>query len=539
MPDRRGALAAALLAVSVLTACSTSAPSPLQSESVSLADDQTLRVRVAEGPRTLDPALVTDERELAVVRQFSEPLLKPAPDLRDVQGAAAETYDISPDGLTWTFHLRANARYSDGQAVKAQDFVLAWRRLIDPRSQAPHGSIFAGFVRGGLEAQSLGPRADAGAVDAALSQLGIKAVDDLTLEITTPEPAGSLRWVATMPEGGPLRGDLLKAPGEVGNGPFHVTQSTSTRVTMAPNPDYWGGRPTLNRLEVDISASDSAGLTLFQTQQVGALTGVPDPLPARFTKNLRQVPELTTFWVDFNTGQAPFDNPRVRLAFTQSIDRGALVTDLFHGRAVPSTTLVPAGMRGYHPENGQAQAFNAGGAKALLDQSGVKSDQLNGLVMITRDDQVSRDLAGALAGQLNRALGVTFNVQALKTADYNKRLQAGDFSLAGPEGWTADYPDEQAFFDLFRSTDGNNGARWRNSRYDALVKQADVETSLDRRDQLFNQAEQLLVQDAPVAFLVQRYDPYLLQPYVRGVRSSSVDEWPGAAYSSLIYIAAH
>lgn len=533
-------MAAVLVGLSLLTAaCLTAAPAPLQSQSVSLADDQTLRVRLPAGPRSLDPAMVTDEREEAAVRQFSEPLLKPSPDLRDVQGAAAESYDISPDGLTWTFHLRANGRYADGQPVRAADFVYAWRRLIDPRTAAPHGSLFAPYVRGGVEAESLSPKSADARIEAALNNLGLKAVDDLTFQVTLPEPGGALRWLATLPEGGPLRPDMLQSPGTLGNGPFHVVDASPTRLVMTPNPDYWGGRATLNKLELDFIDSDSSALTLFREHQLGETTSAAQTVPPSLRKYLHQVPELTSFWMDFNTEKPPFDNTKVRQAFAQAVDRAALVADAFHGRAEPITTLVPNGMRGFHPENGQPQQSDANAARALLDQSGVSRDQLNQVAMITRDGPAERELANALAAQLDHALGISINVQPLAAADYAKRLRAGDFALAAPEGWTADYPDEQDFFDLFRSTDGNNGARWRNARYDQLVRLADTETSLDRREQLYNQAEQLLVQEAPVAFLVQRYDATLVQPYLRGLRPTAVDEWPGSAYSTLIYLAAH
>lgn len=506
---------------------------------MSLADDQTLRVRLPEAPRTLDPALVTDEREEAAVRQFSEPLLRPTADLHDVQPAAAESFDLAADGVTWTFHLRANGRYADAQAVRAQDFVAAWRRLIDPRTAAPRGSLFAAYVQGGEQLQSLGPKASDTALQAALDHLGLKAVDELTFQVTTPQPSGGLRWIATLPEGGPFRPEMQKTPGELDNGPFRVTDSSPSRIVLVPNPNYWAGRSTLNKLVLDFTSSDSAALAAYRAGQLDMLVRPPDSLDTALRKDLRQTAELTNFWIDFNTLQAPFDNAKVRQAFAEAIDRTALVNELFHGRAAPATTLVPEGMRGYHPENGMPQESSAAAAHALLDQSGASKEQLAQLSLIVRDRPLDRAIADAVAAQLNRNLGVTVTVQPLNAGDYFKRLSGGDFALAGPEGWTADYPDQQNFFDLFRSIDGNNGAHWRNARYDSLVKLADTETSLDRRDQLYNQAEQLLVQESPVAFLVQRHPAALIKPYVRSVRTAAVDEWPGATYSSLLYIAAH
>jgi oligopeptide transport system substrate-binding protein len=529
--------AAAALAVLVAAACSTSAPAPLRTKSQSLAAEQAIHIRLPDGPRSLDPALAQDEREMAIVRQFSEPLLKPTSDLRDVQPAAAEAYDLSPDGLTYTFHLRANSRYADGQTVKAQDFVYAWRRLIDPRTAAPHADFFATLVQGGEEANALDPRQDADRVDPALDKLGLKAVDDATFQLRLAVPGGYGKWIATLPEAGPLRPDMLKAPGTNGNGPYRVSETARDHVTLTPNPSYWAGRTTISTLTFTFGA-DAAAVARYRAGDLDVIVSPPDPLVAGAT-DVVKLPELTTFWIDFNTARAPFTDSRVRLAFAQAIERDAIVSDPFKGRAGSATTLIPRGMRGYRPEDGKPQETNPTGAKQALDGIGVPKDQLIALPMIVRDRPLDRALADAIATQMSRNLGVSIAVQPLNAADYGRRLRAGDFALAGPTGWTADYPDQRDFFDLFTSTNGNNGAGWRNARYDSLVRLADTESDDGRRDALYNQADQLLVQEAPVAFVAQRWNWSLVKPYVKGAPLTAADEWPGATYSNLLYVAAH
>ncbi len=529
-------LAAGLAAL--LAACSTSVPAPLKSQSQSLANDQTLRVRVADPPRSLDPAKVEDQRELAVVQQFSEPLLKPGAGMRDVQPAAAQSYDISPDGLTWTFHLRANGRYASGQQVRAADFVFAWRRLMDPRTSAPHEALFARVVKGGEVAQAADP-SDGPRVEAALDGLGIRAVDDLTLQITTREPAAELKWIATLPEGGPMRPDMVGQPGVDGNGPFRVQDSSPDHTTLVPNSYYWAGRPTLAKIVVDYGENLRAAAIRYTAGGFEEVVDPPDPIEPAARRDVFRVPELTTFWFAFNTSRAPFDNPRVRQAFAMAIDREAIVAGVFHGRAEPATSLIPRGMRGFHPEYGRPQESNPAAARQLLDQAGIPKEQLTALPMIVRDRDFDRQFAGEVAAQLLHVLGVGVAVQVLSPADYSKRLRAGDYALAGPTGWTADYPDQQDFFDIFRSSDGNNAARWRNPRYDALVKLADTEINDEKRDQLYGQAHQLLEQESPVMFVAQRDDWSLVKPYVRGVTAEPVDAWPGAVSSALLYIAAH
>ncbi len=531
----------ALLAVAAVAnaaaACTTSVPAPLKSQSQSLAGDQTLRVHLPEAPRSLDPALGLDEREQAVVSQFSEPLLKGQSGLRDVQPAAAESYSVSPDGTTWTFRIRANARWSDGQPVRAQDFVYAWKRLIDPRTAAPHADWFAGVVKGGVEAAALDAH-DSARVDAALGALGLSAPDDQTFQVTAPQPVPQLKWIATLAEGGPERPDLVARPGGVGNGPFHVSDASKDHTTLVPNPSYWAGRTTLSKLVFDYS-SEASALSRFRSGELEVLAGVTGTVTPSLRHDLVRLPEPTVFWLDFNVDRPPFTDPRVRQAFAEAIDRDLVTAEGFAGRAQPATTLIPNGLRGYHPDYGKPEEFNPSAAKQLLDQAQVTHEQLANIPLIVRDRAFDKQIADVVASQLQRNLGVTVTVQPLSIADYTKHLHQGDFGLAGPTGWTADYPDQQDFFDVFQATNGNNGARYRSQRYDSLVRAADIETSDDKRDQLYSQAAQLLEQDTPVTFLVQRERWGLVQPYVKGGQPVPIDNWPGQTYSASLWIAAH
>ena len=516
------------VAAGFLVACAPSAPPPLISQSQSLASDQTLHVHLESPPRSLDPALAIDGQELGVVRLFAEPLLKPSRDGQNVVPAAASSYDVSDDGLTWTFHLRANGRYSDGQPVRAADFAGAWRRLIDPRTSAPNASFFATAVRGGETANAL-DASDQQRVQAALDGLGLQAPDDYTFVVTSPLPLGSVRWIATLPEGAPWRADMAVRPGTIANGPFFVEDGSPGHVVLAPNPNYWGGRPTLSRVAFAFG-SDPA--------PADVLAPAPEGTDAH-AKGLVAASELTSFWVAFNTERAPLDNGKVRLAIATALARDEIATTVFKGRAAPTTVLIPPGMRAHRPDDGHLQDANLATARQLLDQSGVARDQLVALPLIVANLPVDVAFANQVATQVGRDLGVTMAVQPLSAADYAKRLRAGDFALAAPRGWTADYADPSGFFDLFRSNDGNNVSRWRNARYDQLVRLADTTVDSDRRDAVYAQADQLLVSEAPAAFAVDRFSWSLVKPWVRGAASTPGEEWPGATNAGAIYIASH
>ncbi len=531
-------LLAGVLAAVLGAACSTSVPAPLRSQSQSLAGDQTLRVLLPEAPRSLDPALAQDEREEAVVSQFSEPLLRLQSNLHDVQPGAAESFSVAPDGVTWTFRIRPGARWSDGQPVRAQEFVNQWRRLIDPRTGAPHADLFASVVRGGEAAAALDAH-DSARVDAALAALGLSAPDEQTFVVVTPDGSPRLQWIATLPEGGPWRADLQVHPGTVGNGPFHVTEAGRDRTSLAPNPNYWAGRTTLSKLVLEYGADTATATSRYRAQEIDIAGNLTGPIDRSVRSDVVRMPELTVFWMDFNVERPPFIDARVRTAFAEAVDRDAIASEGLGGGAIPATTLIPNGMGGFHPEYGKPQEGNPAAARQLLDSAQVPHDQLEAIPMIVRDRPFDRAVAGLVAAQVQRNLGVTINVQPLSVADYTKRLRAGDFELAGPTGWTADYPEPGDFFAIFESDNGNNGSRYRSPRYDALVRLAGTELNGDRRDQLYGQAAQLLEQDSPVIFLVQRQRVSLVRPYVKGARRLPVDPWPGASSSGSIWIASH
>lgn len=543
MVSRPRRLGACLLVAALFgSACSNSAPNGLRAPSLSLASNQTLRVRLGGAPAHLDPALASSPSELAVVRQLAEPLLRPAPDLSDLEPAAAASYDISADGLNYTFHLRENGRYSDGQPVRAQDFVLAWRRVIDPRTGSPWADLFATVTRGGVEAEALDPALDAGRLPTVLAGIGIRALDDLTLELTLPQPMAWARWIAALPAGAPVRAEALTRPGwadhpetSIGNGPFKLASASANEISLGPDLSYWGGRPTLSRLQFLVVPKDAEAVAMFERGEL-ELAGIGSADPAG-NQELVRTAELTTFWLAFNTSQPPFDSARVRLALSQAVDRQVVIQSAFQGRGVASTGLLPRGIPGFQP--GSAQQFNPESSRQNLDAAGVARDQLGPIRLLVVDVLPDKAVAEVVAQELKRNLGLTITVEAVAPGVYSKRLLAGDFDLAGPQGWTADYPDPQNFYDLFRSSDGRNRSRWRSQRYDLVVRQADAERDQGRRQQLYQQAEQQLEQQAPALFLTQRTTSALARSYVHGSVRTALDEWPGSLYAQRIYLTQH
>jgi oligopeptide transport system substrate-binding protein len=544
------ALSLALTVVASVTACNSGS----LTQGPKLATDQTLRVMLTDQPASLDPGQTQYAYETAVLRAISEPLLKPTADLSAVVPAAAQSYDVANGGSVFVFHLRSTAGYSDGTAVKAQDFVYAWQRLIDPRLASPEGTFFAGTILNGDKVSNLDPQRDAANIDAALNTLGLKALDDNTFQVTLSQPDPAFIWLAAMPAAAPVRQDVVKKSGDkwaaspdtlITNGPFKVSDMVAKdHITVVPNPHYWGARPTLTAINFEVMNDGAAALAKYRSGaldeiavQPAQASGVAGDTGLKL--DLVKTPDLTEFWLTFRVSASPTNNAKLRLAIAQAIDRNAFVAQIFQGQGAPAETFIPKGMHGYSPAL-SAQKFDVAQARASLAASGVSAAQLATLKFsYDQTSDFGKATANFIHDQLKANLGINLVLQGLDANTLASNLGSGDFQLAGPMGWSADYPDPADWYDYFLTTSSNNTALYQNQQYDNFVRVARTDVQPDRRDQEYQQAQQMLVDDAPVAFLAQSVSWFLVRPYVRGVVTSPVDEWPGALAPARISIAPH
>ena len=540
-----------IAALAVLVAAAACQPGVTTGEK--LAQDQTLRVQLEDQPSSLDPGQTQYTYETAVLRAISEPLLKPSADLSGVVAAAAQSFEVNSSGTAYVFHLRPNAKYWDGTPVRAQDFVFAWQRLIDPRLAAPDETLFADAVLNGDRVSLMDPQRDAATIDAALGTLGLKAIDDNTFQVQLAEADPAFMWLATLPAGAPIPKDEVTKNGDtwaaspqtlLTNGPFHVTQmATNDHITVERNPYYWGSRPTLSRIDFEVVNDGALALTKFKNGELDDISVQPAQASAvsgdaSLTRQLIKTPSLTVFWLVFRVNSPPLDNPKLRQALAQAIDRSAFVAQVFQGEGQPAETFIPKGMHGYAPDL-MTQKFDVAQARASLAASGFSANQ----VSLTFSYDQSSDFAKATAmfvhDQIKANLGVELNLQGLDANTLASRIDGGQFQIAGPRGWTADYPDPADWFDIFQTTSSYNVSLWQNQQYDNFVRVARTDIQPARRDQEYMQAQSMLVGDTPVAFLAQTVSWELVAPYVRGIVTSPVDEWPGALAPGKLSIAPH
>src|SRR5579859_1407630 len=410
------------------TACNN----PVLTQGPRLAKTQALRVLLDDQPQSLDPGQSQYSFENAVLRVIGEPLLKPLPDLSGVTPAAAESYDVTNNGTQYVFHLRKTGQWWDGTPVKAQDFVYAWRRLIDPRLAAPTGTFFAGAIYNGDKVSILDPQRDAAKIDAGLQSLGLAAVDDHTFQVTLSHPDPAFVWLAAMPSAAPVRQDVVTANGDkwslaadtlMSNGPYKVTEIVAKdHITVGLNPLYWGPKPTITGITFEIVNDGAAALDKFKSGDLDVMDVQPAQASAvggdaQLSKRLVKAPDLTVYWMAFHVTSPRLANPRVRLALAEAIDRKAYVDQIFSGQGQPAETFIPQGMNGYAGDLAGAQKFDVAQARASLASAGMSAGQLSG-VRFSFDK--SSDFATATAkfvhDQLQTNLGVNI---ALDPVDRN------------------------------------------------------------------------------------------------------------------------
>jgi oligopeptide transport system substrate-binding protein len=305
-------------------------------------------------------------------------------------------------------------------------------------------------------------------------------------------------------------------------------------VTLVPNPNYWGGPPHLQKIVEWFIEDANTAYAKYQTGDLDAITvPVADVDAVRndptLSKQAKVYPKLTTFWMTFNAAEAPFNNQDVRMAFAKSVDRDKLNKDVQHGIQQSILSFIPKGMAGYDNSD-NAQSFDPAAAKALLQKAGVTADQLNKFKLLTRNTTRNQTLNQFIVQQWNTNLGLNMQLEVVDSKTVTDRVRKGQFDIYGPDGWGADYPDQQDWFDIYL-TNSCHGLNWgcvQNNGglqgYDALVQKADTELDQNQRNADYQTAQKMLIDQAAVAFLFQDYEYNLIKPHVGGLKITASDD---------------
>ena len=479
------------------------------------------RMNLSTEPPTLDWSLATDGVSITVIENLMEGLTQFDDQLRP-QPAIAKRWTVSPDGKTYTFYLKDDVSWTDGKPVTAHDFEYAWKRLLDPKTAAEY-AYFLYDVQNAYEFNS-GKIKDPDAV-------GVKALDSLTLEVHLKKPIVFFPSITAFTGTYPQRKDLIERYGDhwteakylVTNGPFRLTGwRHEYKLTLAANPGYYAGRPLLDLVEMFVVNDRTTALTLYETGDLDLVNLPPEAIPYyRKASDYTQALLLRGNYYGFNVTKKPFDDARVRRAFSMAIDRTEFPRVL-QGGEIPTSSWIPKGMLGYNAEIGLK--FDPSAARQLLTEAGYPDGKnLPSISLVYNTDLVNSLIAQNIQAQWKRNLNVQANLDNEEWKVFLKRLKTDPpqiFRLS----WGADYPDPDNFMVLFTTDSGNNRTHWGNGRYDELIAKAAAETQPERRRSMYDEAQRILTQqDVPIMPLFIAVQNLLVKPYVQGLKLNEME----------------
>jgi oligopeptide transport system substrate-binding protein len=479
---------------------------------------RTLHINLKTEPPTLDWTLATDSTSIQVIEQIMRGLTSMGPDLVP-QPALAERWDVSPDGLVYTFSLRRDVVWSDGVPLEASQFVYAWRRLLAPAT----GAEYAYFLYPVKHAQAL----NEGRLDDPTA-LGVRALDRHTLRVELERPLVYFPSLTTFMITFPGRQDLVERhgarwtePGQLASlGPFVLEEwRHEYRLTLVRNSRYYGPPAALDRIVAYMVEEDSTALVLFEQGMLDIVR-----LPPLEIRRYRARPEYRTrallrgYYYGFNTQKPPFDDVRVRRAFAMAIDRSEFPRVL-QGGELPATSWLPPGMP--YANDALGLRYDPVAAAALLDAAGF--DREVPVEVVYNTDQTHKLVAENVQAQWQRNLGVTVELVNREWKVFLKEL-ATDAPAVYRLGWGADYPDPHNFMNLFTATSANNHTGWANARYDEIVAMASRESDPAARQALYDEAQRILCeQDVPIVPFFVAPANFAVAARVRGFEPNPMD----------------
>lgn len=473
------------------------------------AVDQVLRVNINTEPFSLNPGLANDTTSGGVLLQTFEGLTRIGQDEKP-ELAMAESYETSEDLKTYTFKIREDAVWSNGDPVTAHDFEYAWKWALDPAHESQYAYQLY-YVKGA---------AAANAGEGSLDDVGVKATDDKTLVVELENPTPYFLELTAFYTYFPVNSTIAKAndkwytdAGEnyVSNGPFVMTEwSHKDQIILKKNDKYWDKDAVkLESIEMYMINDPNTELQMFNNGELdwaGSPTGYlpTDVLPQLEAEGKLNVkPIAGTYWYKFNTEKPPFNNVNIRKAFALSINRDAIVKNITQGGQVPAMAAVPPSMfpentEGYFKDNDLEKAKEY--LQKGLEELGLKDvSEFPEITLSYNTNEAHAKIAQAIQDMWKQNLGVEVALENVEWAVYIEQLHQGNYQI-GRMGWLGDFNDGINFLELFKDKDGgNNDTRWEDPEFQRLLNESATETDPAKRLDLLKQAEAIFMEAMPVA----------------------------------------
>ena len=486
-------------------------------------------------PQGIDPHIVTGVPEHHILISLCEGLTIPNPNPTGSDGyipGTAESWSISDDGKEYIFKLNKNAKWSNGDPVTADDFVWSWKRILTASLGSQYPDMLY-YLVGAYEYHN-------GQIDN-FDEVGVKALDTHTLKVNLKNPTpffiGLLSHYSTWPvhkETVLKHGDIDDRNGEwtrpgnfVCNGPFQLkTWELNNKIVVEKNPHYYDASMVrLNEIHYYPVSNVMTEDRMFRAGQLHLTSSMPTQKCPIYIEeknpNLKIDPYMGTYFYRINTENETLSDVRVRKALAYSIDRQLLVDKVTQCGQIPAYSFTPPGSNGYQPST--EIPYDPVLAKQLLAEAGYSSDNpFPKLEILFNTNEGHRKVALAIQQMWQNELGIEVELVNQDWKVYLSREMVGDFQISRA-GWIGDYEDPNTFLDLMRPNRGNNKTGWENMDFDALVEEANTINDQEKRYELLNEAEKILIDNMPIIPLYTYVRVYQLSSDVKGFNPHILD----------------
>ena len=475
-------------------------------------------------PKSIDPGLLTDQSGIAVNSLVSEGLTRQGKDGTPEPGLA-EKWDVSEDGLTWTFHLRENIKWSSGEPVTADDFKFAWLRVLEPATASEYAYMLH-YIKGGQAYnEGKGKKED----------VGINVIDSRTLEVKLERPTAYFASLAASPTYAPIREKFfdekgknfaLEADAMEYSGPYKIKSwKHDSNFIMVKNENYWNkDHIKIDEVEMVLVADSTAELNAFNNGEIELIR-----LTAEQYKRYEKDPRVNVFrnnsvwYLEYNMENKFLANKKIRQALTLAVDKEEMANTIVKGTGEAAYGIVPTGFPGesktFREENGDSYPkYNPEEAKRLykegLAELGVT--ELPELSLIINEAGNNKKIAEYVQEKIRTNLGANIRIEPIPFKERMARLQQKNFEIV-LSGWGSDYADPMTYIDLFVTNGGNNHSSYSNPKYDELIKTANNSSDNKVRMQAMRDAEKILGDDMPVGVMLYSTRVIMLNPKIKNV----------------------
>ena len=514
----------------ILVGCGSGEKSETSNEALKI-----LKITVGAEPEDIDPHVVTGVPEHHIIAALTEGLVAEDPvDLHPVPGVA-EKWEVSEDGKVYTFQIRENAKWSNGDQVTSTDFAESYKRILTPALASKYAYML--FVMEGAEDYSTGKLKD-------FSKVGVKVINKQTLQIKLNAPTpyflsllNHYTWfpvhISTVKkyDGLTKRGSGWTKPENfVGNGAFNLKSWTLGRkLVVEKSPTYWDVKSTkLDEIHFFSIELETTQENAFRAGQLHNIYNLHIDKVATYKKEhadeLRIKPHLASYFYRFNVNKKPCDDVRIRQALTMAIDRESIVKNVTKGEQMASTFFTPPGVGGYTARARFKE--DVGEAQKLLAQAGYPNGEgFPSLELLYNTTEGHRIIAEAIQQMWKKNLNINVTLQNQEWKVYLDRQRQMDYQISRA-GWTGDYPDPNTFLDMWTSWSQQNQTGWSDTKYDALIRKAAITKDPDARLEVFQEAEEILMDQLPIIPIYIYTRVYALHPAVKNWHANVLDHHP-------------